>query len=53
MITSDIIKIPNTENITTEYIENELRKRHFNNILRWALVHTNRENLTISVAYEK
>ena len=53
MITSNTVKIPNTDDITTEYIEYELSKLHLNNILRWALVHTNREYLTINVAYEQ
>ncbi len=53
MITSELILIPNTDNISTEYIENELKKQNIENPLRWAIVHTNRENLTISLAYEK
>ena len=53
MITSEIVLIPNTEYISTEYIEIELKKQNINNPLRWAIVHTNSENLTISLAYEK
>ena len=53
MIVSDLILIPNTDNITTEYVENELKKQNIINPLRWAIVNTNRENLTISLAYEK
>ena len=53
MITSELILIPNTDNISTEYIENELKKQNIENPLRWAIVHTNSENLTISLAYEK
>ncbi len=53
MITSELLKIPNTDNITTEYIETELKKQNITNPIRWAIVHTNRENLTISIAYEK
>lgn len=53
MITSETILIPNTDDITTEYIENELKKQNIENPLRWAIVNTNKENLTISLAYEK
>ena len=53
MIVSDLILIPNTDNITTEYIENELKKQNIIDPLRWAIVKTNSENLTISLAYEK
>ena len=53
MITSALVLIPNTEDITTEYIENELKKQNIDSPLRWAIVHTNSENLTISLAYEK
>ncbi len=53
MITSEIVLIPNTEDISTEYIENEFKKQNILNPLRWAIVHTNSENLTISLAYEK
>lgn len=53
MITSETILIPNTDDITTEYIENELKKKNIEDTLRWAIVHTNSENLTISLAYEK
>jgi len=53
MITSELVLIPNTENISTEYIEEELKKQNIENPLRWAIVHTNNDNLTISLAYEK
>ncbi|MGN1125725.1 MAG: hypothetical protein ACI4SM_06010 [Candidatus Gastranaerophilaceae bacterium] len=53
MITSNLVEIPNTEDITTEYIESELKKKDIILPLRWALVHANREKLTISIAYEK
>ena len=53
MITSELILIPNTDEITTEYIESEIKKQNIENMLRWAIVHTNSENLTISLAYEK
>jgi hypothetical protein len=53
MITSELIIIPNTENLSTEYIENEIQKRHVENPLRWAIVKTTSKDLTISLAYEK
>lgn len=53
MITSETISIPNTEDITTEYIESELKKQNIENPIRWAIVNTNSESLTISLAYEK
>ena len=53
MIISDLVKIPNTENITTEYIEAKLEKCDIMSPLRWSLVHTNSDSLTISIAYEK
>ena len=53
MITSELIVIPNTDNITTEYIESEIKKQNIDNPLRWAIVNTNSKNLTISLAYEK
>lgn len=53
MITSDLVTIPNTDEISTEYIENELRKCNIINPLRWALVNSNHDKLTISIAYEK
>ena len=53
MIISDLVKIPNTENIRTEYIEAELEKCDIMSPLRWSLVHTNSDSLTISIAYEK
>lgn len=52
MITSELISIPNTENLSTEYIEKEIKKQNINP-LRWAIVKTNSKELTISLAYEK
>ena len=52
MITSELVLIPNTEDISTEYIENELKKQNINP-LRWAIVSTTSQTLTISLAYEK
>ncbi len=52
MITSELISIPNTEHLSTEYIESELEKQNINP-LRWAIVKTNSKELTISLAYEK
>jgi hypothetical protein len=53
MITSDLIYIDNIDDISTEYIENELQKREIFSPIRWSLVNANDENLTVSVAYEK
>ena len=53
MRTSELLKIPNTDNISTEYIEMELKKKNITDPIRWALVHTNNEKLTISIAQEK
>lgn len=52
MITSKLISIPNAEHISTEYIENELKKQNIEP-LRWAIVKTDSKNLTISLAFEK
>ena len=38
MITSELLKIPNTDNITTEYIETELKKQNITNPIRWTIV---------------
>lgn len=53
MITSELISIPNTDNLSTEYIEEEIKKQNIDNLLRWAIVKTNSTELTISLAYEK
>ena len=53
MITSELVLIPNTEDISTEYIESELKKQNIDNPLRWAIVSTTSQTLTISLAYEK
>lgn len=53
MITSELIAIPNTEHLSTEYIEEEIKKCNIDNILRWAIVKTDSKELTISLAYEK
>ncbi|MBQ3310939.1 hypothetical protein IJG72_02575 [bacterium] len=53
MITSKTVVIPNTKDLTTEYIENKLHELDVHNILRWALVHSSSKYLKINVAYEK
>ena len=53
MITSKTVIIPYIEDITTEYIENQLKELNINNVLRWALVHSNKSFLKVNVAYEE
>lgn len=48
-VISELIKIPNNGNPSTEYIENELTKRNIY-ALRWAIVHVNDKIYTVSVA---
>ena len=45
MITSELISIPNAEHISTEYIENELKKQNIKEPLRWAIVKTDSKHL--------
>ena len=52
MIVSDNIVINNVENISTEYIENELKKTGIDPI-RWAITKVEQETLTITLAYER
>ena len=48
-VESIIIEIPNTGDVSTEYIEEELTKRNINP-LRWAVVHVSDKIYTVSVA---
>ena len=48
-VTSDIVKIANNGNLTSEYIERELTKLNINP-LRWAIVDVSDTMLSISVA---
>lgn len=48
-IESDIIKIPYTKNISTEYVEQELKKLGIVP-LRWAVVDIKDNSLAVSVA---
>ena len=52
MIISDNIKLDRVENVTTEYIENELKKQGIEPI-RWAITDINENEITISLAYER
>ena len=52
MITSDLVYIENIEDISTEYIENELQKRDIISPIRWSLINAKDDKLTVSVAYE-
>ena len=46
---SQLIKIKKTDNLSTEYIEQELAKQNINP-LRWAIVGIDDNMITISVA---
>ena len=48
-VVSEIVKIPNNNAPTVEYIESELTKRNINP-LRWAIVHVSDKMYTVSVA---
>lgn len=52
MIISKLIKIKKSEGISTEYIEDELRKLNIEP-LRWAIVKIQDKSFTINVAYVK
>ena len=49
-IVSEIIKIPFTKNISTEYVEAELKKSGIIP-LRWAITDINNDYFTINCAY--
>ena len=48
-VESILVEIPNKENPTTEYFEEELTKLNINP-LRWAVVHVSDKIYTVSVA---
>ena len=48
-VISELVKIPNNGNPTTEYIEKELTKLNINP-LRWAIVNVSDKMFTVSVA---
>ena len=48
-VESILVEIPNNENPTTEYIEEELTKLNINP-LRWSVVHVSDNIYTVSVA---
>ena len=48
-VVSEIVKIPNNNAPTVEYVESELTKRNIN-LLRWAIVHVSDRMYTVSVA---
>ena len=52
MILSDCVKIKNVENVSTEYVETELKKQGIVP-LRWAITGVDKTTLTISLAYER
>ena len=50
-IESKIVNIPYINNVSTEYVEDELKKLGINP-LRWAIVKADDKNFTISCAFE-
>ena len=48
-VESNLVEIPNNNNPSTEYIEEELTKLNINP-LRWAIVHVSDKIYTVSVA---
>jgi len=52
MIISDNIKINKVENLSTEYIENELKKVGIEPI-RWAITKVEENTITITLSYER
>lgn len=52
MIVSDNIIIKKVENLSTEYIEQELKKQGIVPV-RWAITKIEQESITISLAYER
>ncbi|MBR1908510.1 hypothetical protein IJ818_06205 [bacterium] len=52
MIISDCVRINRVENISTEYIEKELKKCEIEPI-RWAITHVSDKDLIITLAYER
>ena len=52
MIVSESVKINRIENISTEYIENELKKQGIEPI-RWAITKVEEKSLIITLAYER
>lgn len=51
-IISEQKEIPKTENLTTEYIEEELAKLKIKP-LRWAIVEVSKEKYILNVSYKK
>lgn len=52
MILSDCVKIKNIKNLSTDYVESELKKQGIVP-LRWAITDVDDVTLTISLAYER
>ncbi|MBQ9245171.1 hypothetical protein IJ182_02760 [bacterium] len=50
MISSKDIKIKITDNLSSEYIETELKKLGYD-ILRWAITDYDKNNYTVNIAY--
>lgn len=52
MILSDCVKIKNINDLSTEYVENELKKLGIEPI-RWAITAQQNDTLIVSLAYER
>ena len=52
MIVSESIKIAKVDDVSTEYIEDELKKQSIVPI-RWAITDIDEKDITISLAYER
>ncbi|MBQ4123170.1 hypothetical protein IJD44_05555 [bacterium] len=50
MISTKEVKVKITSNLTSEYIENELKKQNLD-VLRWAIVNTDDCYYYINIAY--
>lgn len=51
-IVSDTIKITTTEPVSTDLIENEIKK-NFGEVIRWAIVNCEENCFTVSFSYIK
>lgn len=51
-VVTESIEIKNNGNLSTEYIENEIRKMGLNPI-RWAIVKISKHGFTIDITYDR
>lgn len=47
-ILNNIVKIKNNKNLSSQYIEEELLKLGFENVLRWSIVEIDDEFITVN-----